>query len=87
MGSILKWFIPLGVFVVGMVLLLLSTLFYGDINTNMVSLQSATSAYSSNYFGFSAITGSSRIVLFTMGLLLVLIDVGIVWLRMRKAVR
>ena len=78
-----KFLIPLGVFCVGMVLLLFSLLFYPAIGTVASTLQSETADIASHYWGWSWVVGSTRFLMFGAGLFAIVISVGVAWLQRR----
>ena len=78
-----KFLLPLGIFVVGMFLLLFSTLFYPAIGTAATTLQAETADIASHYWGWSWAVGSTRFLLFASGLIAIVISVGVAWLQRR----
>jgi len=81
MEGILKFFNPLLFFVVGMLLLAFSTIFYPFIAEAVDATANATSAYSGEYWGLLWLYSSTRLLLFVFGLFAILLGVGIMWLR------
>ncbi len=81
-----RFFLPLVTFVVGMILLALSTLAYpliaGAVDTTRASI-AASGINEANYPGLTWEFTATRLLIFLAGLFNVLISVGIVWLRRR----
>jgi hypothetical protein len=74
---------PLVIFASGMIMLAISTIFYPAIGTAATQLQSDTSSISSYYWGFSWAMGSTRLILFMVGIFCILISAAIAWLQRR----
>lgn len=79
----IKWLAPLWAFIIGMVLLLCSTIFYPGISTALTGLDAQTSSYQSHYWGLTWAIGSGRLLLFIIGLLVILFDVAYIWYKRR----
>ncbi len=78
-----QFLLPLGIFVVGMILLAISTIFYPDINNAATALQAETENISSNFWAFDWAVGNTRFVLFITGFFCVVISAGWAWLKRR----
>ncbi len=84
MGKMLKGFAPVLVFVVGMILILLATIFFPAINSTVSTTQSSISSIESNYWGLHNVLSSVRTILLVMGVGIILVDVAVIWLKKRN---
>ncbi len=78
-----QFFAPLVAFVVGMILILASFLFMPAVDTATATLAANTTAIAANYWGWSWLmtAGVTRLLLFVIGFGIIIIDVGIIWLK------
>jgi len=78
-----QFFLPLGIFITGMIMLLFSTLFYPNIDAATTQLNSETAAIQANYWGLTWVIGSTRLLVFVLGLGCVLFSMFWVWFHRR----
>jgi hypothetical protein len=78
--KILKYFGPLGTFIVGMIFTLGMTIFFPAIFSAQQGLEANAAVQSGAYWGLQAVITSTRLVIFMICLMLTLVAVGMSWL-------
>jgi hypothetical protein len=81
MSSIWKYMSPLWTFILGMMFTLLMTIFFPAIFNAQTQLASETASYGSNFWGWTEVVTSIRLIVFLVCVAVTLLTTAIVWLK------